>query len=472
MDQPEAARRYCGCGTRLARDNRETQCGRCQRKARELTSGAPDVPSGFWLASDQLRDALASWHMGRVIAAYRTHPHHAPPLSQEVVAGWVGLTQTQLSRIEAGPPITDLTKLIRWAKVLRIPEALLWFKLPGARTEVPEDIGSDRSPALTLAYLEQLRRRATTTLTTQAMTGASLDDWEQTVIAYGRATRYQSAGVLLADLAADFAELQEALARRQPAVATLRLTRLTARMAGLISLTLIKLGEAGPARAWGRTARLAAFEAGDPATSAWVRAQDAYTFFYSGLTREALAEAAEAQALAGNTPCVGAVLAAALEARAHGVLGHTQDANAALDQAEVLLAALTPDDITASAFGYNEAQLRFHQGNALTHLGDTARAQEAHARALALYPASDYLDRALIQLDQAACLARDGNLDAGVTHAARTLEGLPPHQRDRLILERARGLAQAASPTARALPALDQLRGVLELPPGSVRGGA
>ncbi|WP_268762161.1 helix-turn-helix domain-containing protein, partial [Frankia casuarinae] len=32
-----------------------------------------------------------------------------------MVAGWMGITQTQLSRIESGEPVTDLTKLIRWA---------------------------------------------------------------------------------------------------------------------------------------------------------------------------------------------------------------------------------------------------------------------------------------------------------------------------------------------------------------------
>jgi tetratricopeptide (TPR) repeat protein len=72
--------------------------------------------------------------MGRVIQAYRQHPWHGRPLAQEIVAGWMCLTQTQLSRIETGPPLTDLTKLIQWARVLRVPPNLLWFKLPGERS--------------------------------------------------------------------------------------------------------------------------------------------------------------------------------------------------------------------------------------------------------------------------------------------------------------------------------------------------
>ncbi len=96
------------------------------------------MPPAFWEASDQLRDALDAWHMGQVIAAYRTHPHHGSPLPQEMVARWMGNTQTQLSRIESGAPIADLTKLIRWAQMLRIPEELLWFKLPRQRPPAGE----------------------------------------------------------------------------------------------------------------------------------------------------------------------------------------------------------------------------------------------------------------------------------------------------------------------------------------------
>ena len=77
-----------------------------------------------------MRDALATWHMGRVIYAYRTHPWHARPLSQETVGNWLGLTQAQLSRIENGRAPEELTKLVAWAQILGIPGDLLWFKLP------------------------------------------------------------------------------------------------------------------------------------------------------------------------------------------------------------------------------------------------------------------------------------------------------------------------------------------------------
>lgn len=136
------AGRYCrGCGTRLSVGSRREKCGRCQHQAAELAMAAPRVPAEFW-AIDRMQDALASWHMGQIIAAFRLHPFHGRPLSQELVGGWVGLTQAQLSRIENGPPIKDLDKLIMWARTLRIPARLLWFKLPEPRpTADASDVG-------------------------------------------------------------------------------------------------------------------------------------------------------------------------------------------------------------------------------------------------------------------------------------------------------------------------------------------
>ncbi|ABD12247.1 DNA-binding protein [Frankia sp. CcI156] len=128
-----ASGRYCrSCGSRLARDNAAGSCAPCQRKQEQLRLQAPVVPDHFW-QTDELRDALASWHMGRVIAAYRRNPWHGRVLAQELVGGWADLSQVQLSRIESGPPIKDLDRLMMWARTLRIPAHLLWFQLPEQR---------------------------------------------------------------------------------------------------------------------------------------------------------------------------------------------------------------------------------------------------------------------------------------------------------------------------------------------------
>jgi transcriptional regulator with XRE-family HTH domain len=124
---PLPAARSCErCGVRLARDNSDVQCSSCRRSS---ALKAPEVPRDFWNAVP-MQHALATRHIGRVVYVYRTHPWHGRQLSQDVVGGWLGLTQPQLSRIESGRAIEDLGRLIRFAIALGIPRELLWFKLP------------------------------------------------------------------------------------------------------------------------------------------------------------------------------------------------------------------------------------------------------------------------------------------------------------------------------------------------------
>lgn len=150
MSRPPVLRYCCSCGARLARDNTSIHCAICEKKARALLARPPDVPPEFW-ATEQMRDALASWHMGKVIAAYRGHPYHDRPLSQQIVAGWVHTSQAHLSRIENGPPIKDLDRLIQWAKLLGIPEDLLWFKLPHLH-QIPD--GHPAKPAVDIPWVD------------------------------------------------------------------------------------------------------------------------------------------------------------------------------------------------------------------------------------------------------------------------------------------------------------------------------
>jgi hypothetical protein len=143
MMNSNAPARYCRCGTRLARDNPDSLCALCQKRMRDIARCPPEVPAEFW-ETDQMRDALESRHMGRVCFAYRHHRFHdLGPLSQELVGGWFGISQAQVSRIENGPPIQDLDKLIYWAQTLRIPPYYLWFDLPGSRRHAVQASSSD-----------------------------------------------------------------------------------------------------------------------------------------------------------------------------------------------------------------------------------------------------------------------------------------------------------------------------------------
>src|SRR3954467_7474713 len=142
--------RRCGCGTRLARDNRGLRCNACTKKARNTRVQPPSVPADFW-RDPAMREALAACDMGKVMRAFRTHPFHGRDISQDVAAGWVGVTQPRLSKIENGDRLTNITKLMHWAHALRIPADLLWFRMPSASpgpSGVPAVMRQDEPRAL------------------------------------------------------------------------------------------------------------------------------------------------------------------------------------------------------------------------------------------------------------------------------------------------------------------------------------
>jgi len=106
----------------------------------------------------------------------------------------------------------------------------------------------------------------------------------------------------------------------------------------------------------------------------------------------------------------------------------------------------------------------FHEGNALTHLGDTKAAWGAQEQALALVPAADFMDRALTRLDRAVCLANDGDASAAASEALDTLVGLSPEQRRGIISRRAEQLVADLPGRREASPPARELRDLLMLP--------
>ncbi len=68
--------------------------------------------------------------MGKLISAYRAHPAHGMPISQEIVGSWAIKSQSQICRIETGPAEQNLGVLRFWARLLGVPPHLLWFVTP------------------------------------------------------------------------------------------------------------------------------------------------------------------------------------------------------------------------------------------------------------------------------------------------------------------------------------------------------
>jgi transcriptional regulator with XRE-family HTH domain len=126
-------RRYCRCGTLLARDNAASLCGPCQAQRRR--DRAPVVPREFW-RSEAMAAALDSGDPGRVIRAYRFHPFHGQPLPQALVADWLHISQATLSRIEHGQRQLSVPEVARLARSLGLAVAVRWTPEP----EVGEDV--------------------------------------------------------------------------------------------------------------------------------------------------------------------------------------------------------------------------------------------------------------------------------------------------------------------------------------------
>ena len=302
--------------------------------------------------------------------------------------------------------------------------------------------------------IELLRQELNDVLGEGAMAEGSLDDWERTAIRYARATRDRPANVVLSDVTRDLVELKLALARHRSASAMRRLTRVTAQMSGLMCLILCLLDDRPAFRRWARTARLAGNEAGDPETLSWVLAQEAYGHYYSEDMLEAIDVARHAYEVA-RTPCAGAALAAALEGRAHAAIGRREETREALARAESMLSQLHGDALIPSAFGYNEAAFRFHEGNAYTHLRDMEPAFKAQARALELCSQDNYTDWAMTRLDHAQCLVYSGDVNGGLAYAAETMTSLTGAQRRGIITLRGRELVEALPERDKLITARD-----------------
>jgi transcriptional regulator with XRE-family HTH domain/tetratricopeptide (TPR) repeat protein len=374
-------------------------------------------------------------------------PHYWPKLTR-----LLGISADELRRLLAVPANPADTVVPPAAPAVEL------LDLDGPALDRRSLLRGAAAATLGLHDAEMLRCELAAEVDHAAMSEASLDDWEHTVYRYGLASGYRPAASLLADLTADFVELQRLLERRRAILVPNRLTRVMAQMAGLMTIPLNKLDQAAAARNWARIAKLIASQAGDNKLHAWVLGQEAYAHYYSGNLTEALYVATYAQRIANQAPCPGVAHAAALEARAHASFGRPKETCAAIDRAEQALSGMGAAELTPSAFGYDKARLYFHSGNAYTHLGQTAAAFDAHEQALELYPANSYFDRALVILDRADCFIHDNDIPIAAEWATKALQSIGTEQRNPLIDNRTRQVLDHIPTTAATLPAVRELR--------------
>jgi len=333
--------------------------------------------------------------------------------------------------------------------------------------DVPAGLRPGEVPGL--AGIESLRLWLDGALHDDAVSEDVVEAWQRAALAHGRVSRLCPAGELVVELGADLVELGLVIRRCRSASSLRRLVRAAAQMSGLMCLMFVRLDDRDAFGRWAVTARMAAVEAGDPATLSWVLAQEAYGRYYAGDLRDAVNVARQAQDLMRRTPSVGAVLAAALEARAHAARGDEGNTRRTLGRAEVILGALEPGSVSASAFGYTESQLRFHEGSAYTRLRAIGPALRAQDRALELCPPGDYTDWAMTRLDRAACLAQVGDVPGAVGYAIETVSGLNGEQRRGIIAGRGRELVRALPVKYRQAAVVGEFEELLRQPAGELK---
>lgn len=99
-------------------------------------AGQPTIrplPASFWTQLE-IQQACRERHFGHLLKSWREL--QTPPVKQAELAKIIGVSQGQVSRIEQSEqPPGDLTKLITWAKLLDLPESILWFNFEANDTK-------------------------------------------------------------------------------------------------------------------------------------------------------------------------------------------------------------------------------------------------------------------------------------------------------------------------------------------------
>lgn len=427
--------RLCRCGTRLARDNAGLLCSACQRKSaggRLVTS--PAVPPKFWMAA-RMRDAFASRHMGRIINAYRTHPFHGTPIPQAIVARWAGISQAQLSRIESGPPLHNLQRLMHWAHTLRIPRRLLWFDLgePDRANDLYDSTDGEGGPAVQPEEVSSSRRRDIFALGGLAVAGRVLemleDELDMTHMTIDRGTTSEERTAHLAGEAKDLGvqvvqvappaliepalrtlrSIRTLLEERQPTRQQVRLLQASAMVGTVVGEIMFNLGRFGKANEWYKIAEHAAYDAGDRYLLDVALAGQAYLPTYSDNPRGVLALLAP-RLDSGPAPSPAVAWLWGFKARAHAALGEPDEFQYSIECAQESLTRSRAELVAPGIFSFLPEKLAFYEATGAVRLNQPSRAISAADRALSLYDPSETTEPTLARLERASGLALAGEV--------------------------------------------------------------
>jgi hypothetical protein len=391
--------------------------------------------------------------MGQVIRAFRQHPHHGPRgLAQEDVAGWAGITQGRLSRIETGPPMLQIDRLIAWAQLLRIPQEYLWFALPeGHKDERADPRRGDSPPA-------RLRRPTSdhrpdeeavvvpvdeeSSLAAERASARGPDLWElhdvldaasvsQTSLTFAEEAcarldaRYAELPplVLLPELRGQLRHVVGWLRDPQPVAYRQRLCSVAGRLAGLRAWLYFDMAEHAAADAWHEVALSAANEADDQDLCGYLLGAQSLirTDRQDHLGAAELLEGAQAAVGRAGSPTTRAWLDI-LEARAMAGTGDRRGFAAAHQRASKRLQRTCLDERRHGMdFAGTTLDITYYTGLSHLLLDEPAAAGSAFQSALDNLPASRVKARAILLLSLAMAAAQDRQPDQAAAKAGEAL---------------------------------------------------
>ncbi len=457
--------RYCPCGTRLAADNRAARCTVCARRDRERDQTPPDLPPEFW-RTDVLHDAFAAQHIGLVSVAYRLHPYHRRPVSQERLGSWLGLTQAQVSRVESGSPVRDLDRLTHWATALKVPPHLLWFDLPGRHRVAPATQSAPvPAPPWPLPSASAWGPGCGERLPA-AVVGPALDTIRAATIAFRTADRQLGGGHLYPVVVRYLqTEVYAQLIGHghQPAAVFSAASSLTD-MAGWLAYDDQRrdLADQHFAQAFGL-----ATAAGDRALSAQALVSQSHLALDHDRPADAVRLADAGLALVPVDPVCAELRARlyAMKARGAALLGDEATCAALLLAAERELGQALADGHGWLSH-FDEAALAAESAVSLRDLGRLGQAQCKAVRVLTLRGSDRVRSRAFSQLTLATVQLRQGDLDAACILGGHVLDVMPQLASYRVV-EQLRALGRSLQPHGGATPVgdfLDRLASVLPRP--------
>ena len=348
----DGRRRCAGCGAVLASDNTARLCSQCHRDQRDQLRTPPTQLRNEFFETDEFRAAFASQHIGKVFKAYRNHPAHlrlvGRRMNQELLGRWLGLTQAQVSRIENGQPEENLKTLRNFARILHLPQHLLWFDLPGqSRLAVPSTgtIGTTSGLVVPQAR-DDLLIAATGMDTLELLQRVRASAVDQSTV--------DALNITVEQLCCDY---PHADARELMAVGKQWLSRVTELLenrlslsqhreilnnAGMLALLVgcleYDVGDATAAEATRRMAMNLRADSGSPAIVGWAHEMLAWFHLTAGNLRAVIA-AAEAGISAAPSVSV-AVQLYGQQAKAFARMGKPEEVHAALERGRELLDAL------------------------------------------------------------------------------------------------------------------------------------